>query len=61
MTQGDPVSPTIFNIVVGAVVRVVLLEVCGTKYAHHGLVWVEVEHNIVFYADDGRIAGGKPI
>ena len=27
VTQGDPVSPTVFNIVVDAVVRKVLLEV----------------------------------
>ena len=57
VTQGDPVSPTIFNIVVEAVVRAVLLEVCGTQEAHHGFVWLEGEHNIVFYADDVWILG----
>ena len=31
VTRGDPVSPTIFNIVVYKVVRSVLLEVCGTQ------------------------------
>ena len=37
VTQGELVSPTIYIIVVYAVVRVVLLEVCGTQEAHHGL------------------------
>ena len=36
MTQGDPYRPTIFYIVVDAVVRAVLLEVCGTQEEHHG-------------------------
>ena len=42
-------------------VRVVLLEVFGSQEAHHELVWVAVEHNIVFYVDDSHIAGRKPI
>ena len=29
VTQGDPVSPTISNILVDTVVRAVLLEICG--------------------------------
>ena len=37
-TQGDSVSQTIFNMVVGAVVREALLEVCGTQEAHNGFV-----------------------
>ena len=57
VTQGDPVSPTIFNIVVDEVVRAALQEVCGPQEAQHGFVWVTGEHNILFYADDGRIAG----
>ena len=36
MTQGYPVSPTIFKIVVDAVVREVILEVCGPQEAQHG-------------------------
>ena len=31
VNHGDRVSPTIFNIMVGAVVRLVLLEVCGSQ------------------------------
>ena len=41
VTQGDPVSLTIFYIVVDAVVRVVMLEFCGPYKAHHGLCWME--------------------
>ena len=40
VTQGVLVCPTVFNIVVGAVVMAVLLEVCGLQEAHHRLGWV---------------------
>ena len=40
VTQEDPVSPTIFNIMVDAVVRAVLSEVCRPQEAHHSLGWV---------------------
>ena len=39
VTQGGPVSLTIFNIVVDAVVMAVLLEICGPQEAHQGFVW----------------------
>ena len=42
-------------------VRVVLLEVCGSQEVHHGLGWTSGENNIVLYADDGRILGRNPI
>ena len=42
----------IFNIVVDAVVRAVLAEVCGPQEAQHGMVWAEVERNLVFCMDD---------
>ena len=38
VTQGDPVSPENFNIVVDEGVRAVLLELCGPQEAHHGLI-----------------------
>ena len=57
VTQGYPVSPMIFDIVMEAVVRAVLLEVCRPQEAQHGFGWVAGEHNICFYADYGRIAG----
>ena len=61
MTQGDPVYLKIFNIVVDAVVRVVLLEVFGPQEAQHGFGWLAGEYNIFIYADDGHIAGCNPI
>ena len=46
-----------FNIVVDAVVRAVLEEVCILQEAKHGMGWAAGERNLVFYADDGSIAG----
>ena len=43
MTQEDLVSPAIFNIV---------MDVCKLQEAHQGLVWAEVEKNIVFYVEN---------
>ena len=57
MIQGDPVSPMIFNIVVDAVVRVVLEEVCSLQEAQHGMVWSLGEIKRVLYGYYGRIAG----
>ena len=56
LNQGEPVSTIVFNIMLDAVVRVVLLEVCGPQEYHHELGWVAVYHNIVFYADGGRVS-----
>ena len=61
MTQGYLVSPIIFNIVVDVVAREVLMELCGPYEAHNGFGWVAGEHNIVFYAEYGQIAGHNPI
>ena len=55
--QGDADSPIIFNIVVDAVVRVVIDVVCGPQEAQHGLGLVAGERNLIFYSEDGRIAG----
>ena len=57
MTQGDPASLMILNIVVDAVVRAVLEAVCSPQEAHHGMGWEVGERNLVFYADDGRVVG----
>lgn len=46
---------------VDALVRAVMLEVCGTQDTHHGLVWVVLENNMVLYEDYGRIVGRNPI
>ena len=47
----------ILNIVVDAVVQAVLEEVCSLQESQHGMGWEGGESNIVFYADDRRIAG----
>ena len=57
MTQGNSAFPTIFNIMVDAVVQAVLEEVYIPQEAHHSMGWAVGEINIVFYADYGRIAG----
>ena len=57
MTQGDPASPMIINIVVDAVVQAVLEELCSLQEVQHGMGWEAGERNLVFYADGGRIAG----
>ena len=61
VTWGDPVLPTLLNIIVDSVVRATLQEICGPQEAHHGFGWSTGEHNIFLYADDGRIAGRDPI
>ena len=48
------------NIVLDAVVRLVLAEVCGPQEARHSLGWAVGERNLVFYADDGWIMGRDP-
>ena len=57
LTQGDPASPMIFNIVVDAVVQVVLDVVYGPQEAQHDLSWAAGEWNLILYVDYGRIAG----
>ena len=57
VTQGNTVSPMIFNIVVNAVVRAVLDVLCGPQEEQHGLGWADRDVTLVFYTDDGRIAG----
>ena len=61
VTQGDPFSLKIFNIVVYEVVRAGLLEVFGPQESHHRFGWAAGEHNIVFYADNGKTAMSNPI
>ena len=46
VTQGDPASPMIFNIVVDAVVHAVLDEVCSPQEAQHGMGWEAGARNI---------------
>ena len=60
LTQVKPASPVIFNIVVDAVLRAVLDVVCGPQETQHGLFWAAVDRNLVFYAENVRIAGRAP-
>ena len=55
MTQGDPASPMILNILVDSVVWAVLEEVCSPYEAQHGMGWAAGEINLFFYSDDGRM------
>eukprot|EP00978_Attheya_sp_CCMP212_P016906 scaffold44614_cov73-Attheya_sp.AAC.3 len=55
VTQGDPVSPTIFNIMVDAVVRYWLSLVCGENVAANGLGYEVKEKYVIFYADHGLL------
>jgi len=50
VTQGDIISPTIFNIMVDSVVRVLDMEITN----HEDM---EVKTTQIFYADDGYISG----
>jgi hypothetical protein len=59
VSQGDPVSPTIFNIVVDAVVRYWLSQVCGADAALAGLGYEVKNQCVLFYADDGLLVGRK--
>ena len=61
VTHREPVSPTIFNRVVDAIVWSMLLEGCGSQEALHGLVWAAGGQDIMFYSDGGRIVGGNPV
>ena len=58
---GRPGTPTLFNIIVDAVVRATLQDICRPQEAQHGFGWSAGEHNICFYVDDGQIAGRYPI
>ena len=60
MTQGDPLSPTIFNVVVDAVVRhwvMLAVEEAETR----GERGREGRHQAtLFYADDGMVSSSDP-
>ena len=57
VTQGDPISPMILNIVVYVVVYMVMEEVCISQEAQHRMGWAAGERNLLFYVDDRIIAG----
>ena len=51
----------ILNILVDAVVRAVLGVVCRPQESQNGLGWAAGEWNLIFYADNGRIARGDQV
>ena len=60
VTQGDPLSPTIFNVVVDAVVRH-WIEGLVTETAEKGETVREGRHQSeVFYADNGMVVSSDP-
>ena len=61
VTQGDPLSPTIFNVVVDAVVRH-WLTIATQESDRRGERGREGRHQAaLFYADDGMIASSDPL
>ena len=60
VTQGDPLSPTIFNVVVDAVVRH-WLTIAVTEAENRRKWGREGRHQAaLFYADDGMLASSDP-
>ena len=60
VTQGDPLSPTIFNVVVDAVVRH-CLTIAAKEAERRGEQGREVRHQVaLFYAEDGMLAPSDP-
>ena len=60
VTQGDPLSPTIFNVVVDAVVRH-WLTITVKEAEKRGERGREVRHQVaLFYADDGMLVSSNP-
>ena len=60
MTQGDPLSPTIFNVVVDTVVRHWVTGVIADA-EERGKLGKEGRHQAaMFYADDGMVASSDP-
>ena len=56
MTQGDIVSPTLFNIIVDAVVRYWFHGLEMDETASEGLRHLVRDRNVLFYAEDGLLA-----
>ena len=59
VTQDDPLSPTILNVVVDTVVRH-WLEGLKNKTEEKGAMGREGNFSAVFYADDGMVGASDP-
>ena len=60
VTQGDPLPPTIFNVVVDAVVRHWLSVMVEGAEERGKLGQEGMHHNDLFYAYDGMVASSDP-
>ena len=60
VTQGGPLSPRLFNIVVDAVVREWLRRALGEEAAKNGVAAMAAKFIVLFYVDDGYIASRDP-
>ena len=56
MTKGDPLYPTIFNVVVDSVIRHWLMVVTLTEAGTGGFGMTTIDLAAYFYADDGLMA-----
>ena len=61
VTQGGPLSPRLFNIVVDAVVRKWLRRAIGDDAAKDGVAQMAAKFIALFYVDDGFIASRNPV
>jgi len=60
VTQGDPLSPTLFNILVDAIVREWLRTTCPAAAGVEGFGREAIRKIACFYADDGLIGARDP-
>ena len=60
VTQGDPLSPTIFNVVVDAVVRHWIDGIVDEAEEKGETGWEGRHQSAVFYADDGMVVSSDP-
>ena len=61
MTQSDPLSPTIFNVVVDAVVRHWVQGVLEESEARRDLGQEGRHQASLFYANDGMVTSSDPV
>ena len=61
MTQGGPLSPTIFNLMVDAVIRDWLRQVVSAESARDGITSADIQQLLsCCYADDGLVLSRDP-
>ena len=60
VTQGEPLTPTIFNVVVDSVVQLWVEEMVDRAGGQGGRRRYEIHQNVLFYTDDGMVASSEP-